>query len=218
MLKRMGQTVYLEFGDELIIIDCSNEIPNIISEISQETKIKKIHFFVCRLDQPCIEELSEAIKYCHDYSVKQPLGIHIYYPSDNICEQLLLHQIPKQWYTFYINLWDDVYINGYENPLQYIYYKEDELDNEKSVWGLEFEVKDQFFIYYSAINPIPMVTRGVLYDRVYCRVTEEDKYQSLCDEKKVNESLYERFYIISDTEKVSAERIVQDHFHSVDVR
>ena len=210
MIKLMNQTSFMTLGSELLVFDCHEGTVEELIGVLKKKKINKIHIFACSTRKSEVQEIAAVITACRELELRQ---ISLYYPDSSICDELILQGVSAEWYNFFVNLWDEIMVEGYEKSLEYMFYEE---ESKVAIWGLEFEMSNEFFIYYSPWNPNSMIARGTMYDQVYCRIASKSEYEALCLSQQQNPETYQRFHIISDVKEVTWRRIESDHFSIVE--
>lgn len=207
MIKCMNQTPFMTLGSELLVFDCHEGTVKELISFTREKKIAKIHIFASSTRKEELQEIAAVITAC------KQLEISLYYPDSSVCQELILQGVPTRWYNFFVNLWDEILIEGYEKSLEYMFYEEKSM---VPIWGVEIEMQNNFLIYYSPWNCTNIIARGTWYDSIYCRISSEKEYETICISQQQNPEIYQRVHIIRDTKELTQQQIESDHFTIVE--
>lgn len=153
--KRGNNCAYMELGTELFLFDLGEDVFQKLIDFGLFEKKTKVNIFITHLHGDHVGGLGTTIAYLY-YKVfhQDKSKINVYFPSNSITELLELQGVSKERYTFYINRWDELIIDGYPKSPEYIF---DEANHSKSLdyfnktntFSIEFIIPEGEAFYYS---------------------------------------------------------------------
>lgn len=206
--KRGNNSAYLELGTELFLFDVGENVLEKLVHLQLLEKKTRVNIFITHLHGDHVGGLGTLIFYLYYKVFEQNKNkINVFFPSESIVEYLALQGVLSNYYTFYINRWDDLIIDGYEKTMEYIFEEtiHDENLNYKgkvNTFSVEMNLKDSYSFYYSG-DTSEYKTRlknlwnfdyvyhevtsnnGVTVHLSYDKLLEDTKYFSLKDKKKI---------------------------------
>lgn len=173
--KRGNTSAYLELGNELIVIDCGEDVFGKLVDAGLFEGKNRVHFFISHLHSDHVGSLASAIAYLYYIKFNCDSGrICVYHPTQAIVELLSLQGMSTKMYTFCINRWDEIKLDGFDKEMEYIFEENehvDELDykGNKGTWSIELIVKNSFNIFYSSDSAgvKDRIIRTRIYDEIY---------------------------------------------------
>lgn len=188
-----NNSAYFELGTELFLIDSGEDVfAKVIKKNLFQAKTR-VNIFITHLHSDHVGSLGTLIAYLYIHVFHQdPSKICVYFPSEAIRDLLRLQGVSEQCYTFYINRWDELYIDGYEKQPEYIFepvshVAELDYNKQSNCYSIEFSLKNEFSFYYSGdTNQISKKLENTYaYDVIYHEVT--------CEKEATVHSYYDNF-------------------------
>lgn len=227
----LGNTsAYFELGKELFLIDCGEDVFSKLINKGVLNKKSRVNIFITHLHSDHVGSLGTLIAYLYFKVFRQDMSnICVYFPSQSICDFLLLQGVSRKWYNFFENKWDELYIPGFHKLPEYSFIDCNHTDalnynGTVNTFSLEFIVHNQFSFYYSGDTSQfdKRLHNYSLYDAIYHEVTSltgtgvHMEYSMLIDETK-NWPLEERkkIYLMHLDEQFDIEKALKDGFSIV---
>ncbi|WP_310602193.1 MBL fold metallo-hydrolase [Anaerosporobacter sp.] len=180
--ERGNTSAYFELGTELFIIDAGEDVFAKLVKKNLFQGKTRVNIFVTHLHSDHAGSLGTLIAYLFIKVFNLDRSkVCVYFPSEAITEFLALQGIKQDMYTFFINRWDELYVDGYEKQPEYVFEPTrhtDELNrnNETNCYGIEFSLKSDFGFFYSGdtceFNQKLMNTYA--FDYIYHEVTSTE--------------------------------------------
>lgn len=226
-VKRGNTSAYIELDEQLLVIDCGEDVFKKLLEKNLLNNKKRVHFFISHLHSDHVGSLGSAIAYLYYriYNGKSN-NICVYHPNESIVELLDLQGIGRNMYSFTVNRWDTILLGGTYKEFEYIFEENehvDELDYKGNcgTWSIELAVKNVFNIYYSAdsagVKERIQLTR--IYDEIYHEVaSEKNKAHTSYDELKEAFSQFtrsekSRIWLMHMDDEFDEEQAIADGFN-----
>lgn len=174
-----NNSAYMELGTELFIFDCGVDVFSKLQAGNLFEGKTRVNFFITHLHCDHAGGLGVMIAYLK-YMVfhGDASRICVYFPSKSMEELLRLQGLDEQWYTLYMNRWDELAVDGMEKTLEYSFEEAshtEELDYEgnNNCFSIEMSMADEFAIFYSGdTNFFAEKLKNIHnYDAIYHEVT-----------------------------------------------
>lgn len=153
--ERGNTSAYFELGTELFLIDSGEDVfAKLIKKNVFDGKTR-VNIFITHLHSDHAGSLGTLIAYLYIKVFNMDRSkVCLYFPSEAITDFLAIQGIKQDMYTSFTNLWDELYIDGYERQPEYTFepaYHTSELDYKKqpNCFSIEFSLKNEFDFYYS---------------------------------------------------------------------
>lgn len=177
--KLGNNSAYMELGTELFIFDCGIDVFSKLQSSGLLEGKTRVNFFITHLHCDHAGSLGVFIAYLKymvfDGDVSR---ICVYFPSKAIEDLLRLQGLDEQWYTLYVNRWDELEVDGIEKILEYSFEDAshtEELDYEgqNACFSIEMSMNDEFTIFYSGDTNFfaEKLKDSYNYDLIYHEVT-----------------------------------------------
>ncbi|WP_167958945.1 MBL fold metallo-hydrolase [Anaerosporobacter faecicola] len=177
--KRGNTSAYFELGSELFLIDVGEDVfPKTIENHLFDQKTR-VNIFITHLHSDHVGSLGTLLAYLYINVFGQDRSkICVYFPSEALKELLELQGVTEEVYTFYVNLWDELYVDGYQREVEYNFeagkhtpyldYKKNE-----NCYHITFSQKKEFCFYYSGdtCEFNHQLSNPYAYDWIYHEVT-----------------------------------------------
>lgn len=226
-VARGNTSAYLELGGELILFDCGEDVFAKLVKHELLEKKSRVHIFITHLHSDHIGSLGTLIAYLYYKKYKQDRSnICLYYPNESICHVLSLQGVSREWYNFFINRWDELYIPGFHKQPEYSFYETThtsalDYNGERNSYSIEFGVEGQFNYFYSGdTNQLHERLNNVYaFDAIYQEVTSIPNtgvhlyYEDFVEQtKKLSTEEKARFYLMHLDEEFDVERAKVDGY------
>lgn len=221
MFKRKKDDAYLSLGSELFLFDLTEKLCNFLLTSDWLKDQTAIHIFLTDNSDKTVYNLTRFIPYLYNNIFEQNASrINLYYPEPQIVDDLRLHQVSTQWYNFFVNLWDEIIVDGLEEPIEYMFYKQEmnqmyllqPNSHKKSAYSLEMVSPRQFYLYYCVGDLKDMLLRGTQYDSICVKITGEQQYKALLQNTEANVQQRKKIVLIVQTDEVEEQDILADGF------
>lgn len=224
---RGNNSAYMEMGKELIIIDCGEDVFHKILNKGLFENKSRVHFFITHLHSDHVGSLPSAIAYLYNVVFEEKRdNICVYFPNEALRKLLKLQGIDDRLYSFFINRWDEIKLEGYDEELEYIFEENehvDELDynGNKGTFSVELIVKNHFNIYFSSDSAgvKERITRTKIYDEIYHEAASiKTKAHTSYDEIKeafssFSKSEKSRIWLMHLDDEFDEKRALEDGFN-----
>lgn len=174
-----NNSAYMELGTELFIFDCGVDVFAKLQAGKLFEGKTRVNFFITHLHCDHAGGLGVMIAYLK-YMVfhGDSSRICVYFPSKSMEDLLRLQGLDEQWYTLYVNRWDELVVDGMEKVLEYSFEEAshtEELNYEgkNNCFSIEMSMEDEFTIFYSGdTNFFAEKLKNIHnYDAIYHEVT-----------------------------------------------
>lgn len=216
MLRTINNTTYLKLGNDLFFFHVDETTCQRMNAHQLFKNLKRIHIFFTKESGIEIKSVAQLISYCyHEVFMQDGEKIALYCPKKEICEELRLQQVSTGWYNFFINLWDEIIVDGLEKPVEYMFYEDNVNISTQHMqqWDVEFVVPKQFSLYCCTNHPENPISRGIIYDYIYFMLHDKKEYEVLQKLTERNLSLRDHSYIVSLTDAIDEEEVIERGFH-----
>lgn len=227
----LGNTsAYMEIQDELILFDAGEDVfPKLIKLGLLENK-SRINIFLTHLHSDHVGSLGTMIAYLYFKVFGQDSSnICVYFPSETICELLALQGVPKAWYNFFMNKWDELYIPGLKKQPEYSFYENVHTEllahnGQTNSYSIEFIIENEGSFFYSGdTNQIHSKLENFYqYDYIYHEVTSVPNtgvhlhYDDLVAYANMQpEEFRNRIYLMHLDQGFNQNKAIEDGFHIV---
>lgn len=221
--SRGNTSAYMTMGSELIIIDCGEDVFSRLRRLDVLEKASRVHVFITHLHSDHVGSLSSLIYYLY-YKVygMDRSRICVYYPDSKIVDFLNLLGTNENFYTHYINKWDELYIEGKEMLTEYMFYETPHDTNLAASYYITFDIKKTGSFLYSGDTAQCLVDSDSIqrYDRIYQEVTfnphvpVHTQYSQLLENTRdFTESQKKKIYLMHLEEEADESRIIADGFN-----
>lgn len=178
-VNKGNTSAYFELGTELFLIDVGEDV---FSKVVKKELYKgktRVNIFITHLHGDHTGSLGTMIAYLYMCVFACDASkVCIYFPSEAIKEYLSLQGVSEKWYTLYVNLWDDLYIDGMEKHPEYSFEPANHTEGldykgQNNCYSIEFCQKDKFSFYYSGdtCEFKEKLLNTYAYDAIYHEVT-----------------------------------------------
>lgn len=177
--KLGNNSAYMELGTELFIFDCGVDVFSKLQDGNLFEGKTRVNFFITHLHCDHAGGLGVMIAYLkYMFFNGDSSRICVYFPSKSMEELLRLQGLDEEWYTLYVNRWDELVVDGMDKVLEYSFEEArhtGELDYEgkNNCFSIEMSVADEFTIFYSGdTNFFAEKLKNIHnYDAIYHEVT-----------------------------------------------
>lgn len=229
-VTRGNNCAYLELGTELFFFDLA---PDAVKKIIQKKlwlNKTRVNIFLTHMHGDHIGGLATFVTFLYETIYKNDSSrINIYFPSNTICQYLDLQGVPKEWYNFFVNKWDETEVDGIKKQVEYVFHpvshvKELERKGESNSYGIEFHIENDKSFYYSGDTNdfADILSNFHAFDYIYHETTLSEcgkhmNYQRLLELTK-DHSKEERgkLYLMHLDDEFDANQARNDGFHVVE--
>ncbi len=220
-------SAYMKLGSELIFIDMGESSFARAKEAGILKDVTKVHIFITHLHSDHIGSLGSMIAYLYYGMFKMDSSkICVYFPSQEIEKLLMLQGVTKNWYTFFINKWDELVIGGGKEYTEYIFEEnlhttDLDVDGKSNCYSIELSVPNVGRFYYSGdcVGFKERLKGNYEFDYIYHEVTSHDNpvvhtsYKSLLeDTKNLSKERKEKIYLMHLDEGFDKAKARKDGF------
>lgn len=225
---RDGNTsAYLKLGREIVFFDMGEDVFSKAKNMSLFENVEKVHVFITHLHSDHVGSLGTAIAYLY-YGVfgMDKSKICVYFPSKKIVDLLQCQGVTEDWYTFYINRWDELFVDSTEKYPEYIFEENihtDALnvDGKSNCYSIELSIPGKGSLYYSgdSAGVKDRLRNRWAYDYIYHEVTSfkdavvHTSYETLMQATKgLGPKKKKRIFLMHMDENFDKEQAVKDGF------
>ncbi len=188
-VKRGCTSAYFEMGTELFVIDAGEDVFKKLVLEDLFNKKTRVNFFITHIHGDHAGSLSTAIYYLY-YKVfnMDKSKICVYFPHEDLREYLRMSGTTEEFYTYYINRWDEIRPDGTDINFEYNFIDAKHVQGMNS-YAITIEIPKQKLIYYSGDNSeFNFTVKNVdMYNEIYNEVTFIEKATSHMYYKKMLE-------------------------------
>lgn len=220
-VKRIDLGLSMELGAELFLLGFYSGTAKAVYDGKLLEGKSKVHIM---LQESKLEEMDELARFIQDMALhhfqKQSQRILIYSPNDEICKELSLRQVSSEWYNFYVNLWDELTIDGQEEPMEYMFYTNPEMGRVS--YAIELQMPREFSprelsprelsLCYCNTAVDTIIDRVGIDTPVYYVIKTREEYEMLRHVAAKSGKARDCFYLILQEHIVSVEEMERDGF------
>lgn len=172
-VKRGATSAYFIIGTELFVIDCGEDVFKKLVDKNLFDKKTRVNFLITHTHGDHVGSLSTAIFYLY-YKVfdMDNSKICVYFPNEDVRKHLALTGVTEEFYTYFLNKWDELYPDGTKEKLEYNFV---EAKHSKGIncYSITIELQGKKPIYYSGDNSEFNFTKSNIdmYENIYNEVT-----------------------------------------------
>ena len=225
--KDGNTSAYIKFGSEIVFFDMGEDVFSKAKNKGLFDNISKVHLLITHLHSDHVGSLGTAIAYLY-YGVfgMDNSKICVYFPSSRLVDLLEMQGVTQNWYTFYINRWDELFIDGMDGYPEYIFEENEhtnalDVDGKSNCYSIELNVPGRGNLYYSGdcAGVKDRLKSRWNYDYIYHEVTSfkdvsvHTSYDELLEAAKgISSSKKKRIHLMHMDEGFDKERAVKDGF------
>ncbi len=220
-------SAYIKFGSEIVFFDMGEDVFSKAKNKGLFDNISKAHIFITHLHSDHVGSLGTALAYLY-YGVfgMDSSKICVYFPSSRIVDLLKIQGVMEECYTFYINRWDELFIDGMESYPEYIFEENIhtnalDVDGKSNCYSIELNVPGKGNLYYSGdcARIKDRLKNRWNYDYIYHEITSNKDvpvhtcYDELLEATKgIPSSKKKRIFLMHMDEGFDKNKAVEDGF------
>lgn len=172
-VKRGATSAYFVMGTELFVLDCGEDVLKKLIDKDLFKDKTRVNFMITHTHGDHVGSLSTAIFYLY-YKVfdMDRSKICVYFPENDVKTHFTLSGVTEEFYTYYVNKWDEINPDGTNMKLEYNFI---EAKHSKGIncYSITIEIQNQKPIYYSGDNSDFTFTKSNIdmYENIYNEVT-----------------------------------------------
>lgn len=222
-----NNSAYIKFGSEIVFFDMGEDVFAKAKNMGLFEKVTRVHILITHLHSDHVGSLGTAIAYLYYGLFKMDKSkICVYFPSERIVELLQIQGITQDWYTFYINKWDELFIDGMEKNPEYAFDENIHTDalnvnGNSNCYSIELNMPDKGSVYYSGDcgGVKDRLKNGWNYDYIFHEITgfKDVKVHTYYGElleltKELSASKKKRICLMHMDENFDKEQAIKDGF------
>lgn len=172
-VKRGCTSAYFEMGTELFVIDVGEDVFKKLVLSGLFDKKTRVNFLITHIHGDHAGSLSTTIYYLY-YKVfnMDKSKICVYFPNEDLRAYLKMSGTTEEFYTYYINRWDEVRPDGTDVNFEYNFIDARHTPDMNS-YAITIEIPKQKLIYYSGDNSeFNFTVKNIdMYNEIYNEVT-----------------------------------------------
>ena len=188
--------MFLELGTEIFIFQINRKLAEQIVEEKLWCEKTRVNFFLISPDTDELRILGNLIREMKEEWYKNRCSkVNVYSPSQNVCNELGLQGLSNEWYNFYINLWDELMVDGMEKQLEYTFIELNSTTSQFGQYAVELFVQDEFSVCFSVEADRQIFERTAVYSDIYMAIHTYEDYQKLHQLTEGDQSRRKRIYL-----------------------
>ena len=220
-------SAYIKFDREIVFIDMGEDVFAKAKNKGLFENISKAHIFITHLHSDHAGSLATAIAYLY-YGVfgMDNSKICVYFPSSRLVELLEMQGVTQSWYTFYINRWDEIFVDSMDKYPEYVFEENEhtntlDVDGKSNCYSIELNIPRKGSIYYSGdCSGVKDRLKGRWnYDYIYHEATSykdvlaHTSYNEILDATKgITSSKKKKIFLMHLDEGFDKEQAIRDGF------
>lgn len=225
--KDGNTSAYIKFGSEIVFFDMGEDVFSKAKNKGLFENVSKVHIFITHLHSDHMGSLGTAIAYLY-YGLfnKDNSKICVYFPSTRLGELLEMQGVTQSWYTFYINRWDEIFVDSIDKNPEYVFEENEhtsalDVDGKSNCYSIELNIPGKGNLYYSGdcAGVKDRLKRRWNYDYIYHEVTSykdipvHTSYDELIETTKgISSSKKKRIFLMHLDEEFDKEQAIKDGF------
>ncbi|WP_343210707.1 MBL fold metallo-hydrolase [Anaerolentibacter hominis] len=173
--EKGNNSAYIRVGTDLIILDMGGDVLPKMVKLNVLEGISKVHILITHMHGDHVGGLSNTILYLYSRVFRhQPEKICVYFPNPALADYLHMQGVARDKYTFYVNLWDELFLEDQRLTAEYAFEKtEHDPIFEGHVYGIDLTVNKDYHIFYSGDSKLfnPKLKEIHNYTAVYHETT-----------------------------------------------
>jgi len=218
---RQAEVTYLELGTEVFIFQVNEDLYCRICDDGLWSDKTKYNFLLTNPSKKELHVLAALITQNKDTWVQKGYcKVNVYSPVPEVQQYLDLQDVKKEWYNFFINLWDELNVDGIEKLAEYTFIEvmQGEKNSERYEFGqyaIELFVPDTFLVCYSDGVDSTVFERTAVYSDIYIKIHSLEEYQHLVKLTEGFRSRRGKIHLILQGNETQECNIIEDGFCKV---
>lgn len=225
--KDGNNSAYIKFGREIVFFDMGEDVFAKAKNKGLFDNITRVHVFITHLHSDHVGSLGTAIAYLYYGEFKMDKSrICVYFPSEKLVELLKIQGVTQDWYTFYINRWDELFIDSMDKYPEYAFEENEhtkalDVDGKSNCYSIELNIPNKGSVYYSGDcgGVKERLKNKWNYDYIYHEVTSfkdvkvHTQYEELLESVKgLSPAKKKRICLMHMDEEFDKEQAIKDGF------
>lgn len=221
-----NNAAFLEWEKEVLLFDCGEDVYGKLLKYGLIENKSRYHIFITHLHSDHVGSLGSLIAYLYYVAFKGDKSrICVYFPTQALVDMLRLQGVEDEWYTFFMNRFDEVILDSMDKNMEYIFEENEhtkalDYKGQPGAYSIEISIKKNFSFYYSSDCSIikDRLISTKIYDEIYHEVSSiktpvHTSYEELVEAfKAFSPKEKKRIWLMHYDDEFDVERAIKDGF------